>query len=69
MEFFAPLLQRNVIVGLAVGGGVIAMIGSYLLRKNTRINPKLARFILRSGYAISWSSVALFIVAGFLSGY
>lgn len=68
MEFLTLLLQRNVIIGLAIGGGVVAMIGSFLLRKKPSIDPRVARFVLRSGYAISWSSVALFIVAGFLGG-
>ena len=66
MEFFAPLLQRHVIIGLAVGGGLLALIGSFLLRKKTSVDPRVARFVLRSGYAISWLSVALFIAVGFL---
>ena len=66
MEFLAPLLQRDVIIGCAVGGGLLAVIGNFLLRKNASINPALARFILRLGYAISWLSVALFIAVGFL---
>ena len=66
MELLAPLLHRSVIVALAIGGCVIAVIGSVLLRRGSSANPKLARFILRSGYAISWASVALFITTGFI---
>ena len=66
MELLAPLLERNVIIALAIGGGVVAVIGSFLLRRKTSINPQVARFVLYAGYTISWSSVALFIVAGFL---
>lgn len=65
MEFLAPLLQRNVIIGLAVGGGVVALIGSFLLRRKASVDPRVARFVLRAGYTISWLSVALFIIVGF----
>jgi hypothetical protein len=65
VEFLAPLLQRNVIIGLAVGGGLLALIGSFLLRRKASTDPRLARLVLRSGYAITWLSVALFIAVGF----
>ena len=65
MEFLAPFLQRNIIIALAVIGAVIATSGSFLLKKESRIEPKVARFILKSGYAITWLSIALFIAAGF----
>ena len=65
MEFLVPFLQRHVIIALALTGAVIATAGSILLKRNSRIKPKLARFIMKSGYAITWSSVALFIAAGF----
>lgn len=66
MEFLAPLLQRNVIVALAIFGGLLALLGSWLVRGKSSVNPKAARLVLRSGYAVSWLSVALFVVAGFL---
>lgn len=65
MEFLAPLLQRNIIIALAVIGAVIATAGSYLLKKESRVKSKTARFVLRTGYAITWISIALFITAGF----
>jgi len=63
------LLQREVIIGFALAGGVISTVGSYLLRKQSPNNPQAARFILRTGYAVSLTSVAAFIAAGFLSGW
>ena len=65
MEFLDPLLQRNVIIGLAVSGGLVALLGSFLLRKQASVDPRTARFVLRAGYALTWLSVALFIVRGF----
>jgi len=65
MEFLTPLLQRNIIIALAVIGAVIATAGNFLLTKKTRATPKMARFILKSGYAITWLSVGLFIASGF----
>lgn len=65
MEFLALLLQRNVIIALAITGAVIATLGSYLVKKKSRGEPKIARLIMKSGYAITWTSVALFIAAGF----
>ena len=63
------LLQREVIVTLAIGGAVIATIGNYMLRSPSSNSPGTGRFLLRLGYAISFSSIAFFIIAGFMSGY
>ena len=65
MEFLAPFLQRNIIIASAVIGAVIATSGSFLLKKESRIEPKMARFIMKSGYAVTLLSIALFIAAGF----
>lgn len=67
MEFLEPLLQRPVIVGLAIAGAVVATIGSVLLRKGSTADPKVGKFVLRTGYGIAWVSVGLFIVAGFIA--
>ena len=68
MEFMTLLLQRKVIIALAVIGALIATVGSILMSKNTSVNPRVARIVLRTGYALSWGSVATFIIAGLL-GY
>ena len=68
MEFMTLLLQRKVIITLAVIGALIATVGSILMRKNTSVNPRVARIVLRTGYALSCGSVATFIIAGLL-GY
>ncbi len=66
MEFLTPLLQREVIISLAIVGAIIATGGGMLIKKPETIDPGLARLILRLGYAVSWGSVVLFILAGFV---
>ncbi len=65
MEFLTPLLQREVIIGLAIVGAIIATGGGVLVKKPETLDPGLARLIMRVGYAVSWGSVVLFILAGF----
>ncbi|NIQ27648.1 MAG: hypothetical protein GTN79_13875 [Gammaproteobacteria bacterium] len=62
------MLSRPVIVTLAVIGAVIATIGSFLLRKGSRVPARTARVVLRVGYGFAWLSVGLFIAAGFRGG-
>lgn len=61
------LTERSLIVALAILGAVVATAGSMLGRRGAS-SAKLARALVRSGYIISFASVALFIVAGFLKG-
>jgi len=69
MEYLAFLLEREVVITLAIVGAVIATVGSFMVRRTSDIDPKFARTVLRTGYAITWASVGLFIVAGFASAY
>lgn len=63
------LLDRTVIVALAVVGAVIATCGNHLLRKPaSAAGARNARLVLRTGYAITAASIVLFIIAGFTSG-
>ncbi len=61
------ILQRPVMIALAIGGALIATIGSLMLREGSRVNPRLARFVLRLGYGLAWASVAIFVAMGFRS--
>lgn len=67
MEFLEFLIQRPVIVTLAIAGAAVATLGSYLMRRGSTVDPKLGRFVLRTGYGIAWVSVGLFIAAGFVA--
>jgi len=62
------LLQRPVFIALALVGAVIATIGSFLLQKRANFDPRLARRLLRLGYAITGASVVIFIAIGFREG-
>ena len=69
MSAFAFLLEREFIIALALGGAIVATIGSVLVRRRSRVAPQYARFILQSGYVLTYFSIGLFIVAGFAMAY
>ena len=65
MEILMFIMQREVIIALAIGGAILAMIGNFLDVKELLIGRKSAQAIRKSGYAVSWLSVAFFIAVGF----
>lgn len=67
MAMLDVLLQRSVIVTLAMLGAVLVMLGNYLRQKNTK--PTVSNKLTLLGYAVTAISVLLFIVAGFRSAY
>ena len=69
MEQLAFLIERELIVGLAILGGLVSFAGSWLLRRREGEPRRSARLVLHAGYAVTGLSVALFIVAGFASAY
>ena len=64
-DFIDSLLQRHIVIALAIIGALLATAGSYLTRKQKLLAPRTARLILRVGYGLSWASVAIFIIIGF----
>lgn len=58
------ITDRSVVIGLAIGGAVLATLGSVAGGRKGRY-ADAARAVVRLGYALAWTSVALFIVAGF----
>ena len=60
------LLQREIIILLALSGAIIATIGSYLVNRKGVVSTKTNRLILHFGYTLTFVSIGLFIVAGFL---
>ncbi len=66
LEWLGQLAQRPNIIALAVVGAVLATLGTGAVASRLRIGRRGARWLLRCGYGVMWTSVALFIVAGFL---
>ena len=69
MSALAFLLERETIIALALSGATIATVGSYMVRRPTKIRLPFAHFVLRLGYGLTFVSVAFFIVAGFATAY
>ena len=57
------LLDRRVVIGLAVAGGVLAGLAS-LLQMRGIVSPRGARNLNYAGYAFMGASMALFALAG-----
>ena len=66
LDWFEQITQRPNIIALALIGAGLATVGADAVAGRLRIGPKLARWLLRCGYTAMWTSVTLFIVAGFL---
>lgn len=66
MDFIELILRWEVIVGVAVLGAIIATIGNGMMVRDKDADG-LGRKVLRVGYGITFFSIALFIVAGFMS--
>ena len=68
MELLDALTDRALVITLAILGAIITTAGAVLGNKGTGHAAKLRRVMIWTGYSISFASVVLFIVAGFLSG-
>ena len=66
LEWLGQMTQRPNIIALAIIGAGFATLGADAVASRLRIGPNVARWLLRCGYTAMWTSVALFIVAGFL---
>ena len=69
MDDLQLIASRPVVIGGAVLGALIPMLGPMALKKCGVENARVLSTVTRLGYAISWMSVGLFIAAGFLSSY
>ena len=69
MEQLSFLLEREMIIGLGVFGAIIATTGNFILRPKSSFPKCYARYVIFLGYGLTWTSVALFIIAGFATAY
>jgi quinol-cytochrome oxidoreductase complex cytochrome b subunit len=67
-ELLSLATSRPVIVALAILGALMVTAASILGRKQEGAPGPSTVLINRVGYALTFASIALFIVAGFLSG-
>ena len=65
-ELAQLVFQRPVVIGLALAGAVIATLGSFLGRRHGK-GHRGAALLIKLGYGITFASVLIFIVAGFMS--
>ncbi len=66
LEWLGEITERRNVVALAAAGAAFSILGADMVARRLRIGPRSARWLLRCGYTAMWTSVALFIVAGFL---
>lgn len=70
MDLVSIVTQRWLVVGLAILGAILVMAASGLASRRDPGHPPPAgaRLLSNLGYGLTFASIALFIVAGFLSG-
>lgn len=62
------IVSRNVVILLAVIGALVS-IAATVLRVRGRHSEAQVKTVNRIGYGFMWASIALFIYAGFSSGW
>ena len=62
--FLSAVSVREMIIALAVVGALIAMTGN-IWRANGRLTPGAGKIVARTGYALSWGALALFLAVLF----
>jgi hypothetical protein len=67
MELISALTDKVMIVALAVLGAIMATAGGVFGASRTNAIARFGRIMMWAGYTISFASVALFILAGFVS--
>ncbi len=68
MDLVAALTQRQVVAALAIAGAILVMAASLVRRGDDRDSLRRAEALSKAGYAVTFLSIVLFIVAGFMSG-
>ena len=66
LEWLGQVTERPNIITLALVGAGFSALGADAVARRLGIGSKVARWLLRCGYTAMWTSVALFVVAGFL---
>lgn len=76
IDFLILVSQRPIVIALALAGALLVTAGSLMAKPGGPGKPQrekndsgnlLARRLTQIGYAVTFTSIALFIVAGFVS--
>lgn len=65
MEWFDLILRRETMIGFAVGGAVVATLGSYRRQRRGGAGDAVSNWLFYGGYALTGASVLIFIAMGF----
>lgn len=63
-DLLSAVSAREAIIALAVLGALMAMMGN-TWRARGRLTPKVGKIVVRAGYALTWGSLALFLMVVF----
>ena len=63
-ELLSAASARETIIAVAVVGALMVMMGN-IWRAKGRLSPSVGKIVVRSGYALSWGALALFLMVVF----
>ncbi|SVB04206.1 uncharacterized protein METZ01_LOCUS157060 [marine metagenome] len=63
------LLQKHIIIALAIAGASLVTLGAYLKKNDILTRSKVVVLLIRIGYFFTWISVFIFILSGFLGNH
>ncbi len=63
-DLLSAVSAREAIIALAVLGALMAMMGN-TWRARGRLTPRVGKIVVRSGYALTWGALALFLAVVF----
>ena len=63
-DLLSAVSTREAIIALAVIGALMAMTGN-IWRAKGRLSPRVGKIVVRSGYALTWGALALFLAVVF----
>lgn len=68
MDLLDTLTQRSVVTALAIIGAILVMSAGLVRRGDDAAGLRRAEALSKAGYGVTFLSIVLFIVAGFMSG-
>ncbi len=63
-DLLSAASTREAIIAVAVLGALMAMTGN-IWRAKGRLSPRVGKIVVRAGYALTWGSLALFLMVVF----